>query len=173
MTRPPGWRFGEAGLMVRGRPDVAGIKHKARRSAVESPSRGPAIARGSFAREIVFINGANLVGRAGSDADFMLNHQLCQALTIDENQAVLHAVNANPGALALQQPGHFSGGYLGPLNISQQWGQGWIYLAGQHEDRLTLQTLPMLAIHAANALYVHLLNHRTHMNQAFYPPVVV
>lgn len=90
-----------------------------------------------------------------------------------EAEAVLHAVNANPGALAIQQAGHFSGGYLVPLNISQQWGQGWIYLAGQHEDPLTLQTLPMLAIHAANALYVHLLNHRTQMHQAFYPPVVI
>lgn len=88
-------------------------------------------------------------------------------------EAILNAVNAHPGALALQQAGHFSGGYLVPLNISQSWGQGWIYLSGQHEDPLTLQTLPMLAIHAANALYVHLLNHRTQMDHPFYPPVVI
>lgn len=90
-----------------------------------------------------------------------------------EAEQVLNAVNANPGALALQQAGHFLDGYLVPLHISQNWGQGWIYLSGHHEDPLTLQTLPMLAIHAANALYVHLLNHRHHMAESFYPPMII
>ncbi len=90
-----------------------------------------------------------------------------------EAEAVTAAVESDPGALALQQAGNFEAGYLVPLHMTSQWGEGWIYLQGEHTAPLTLQTLPMLATHATNALYMHLLTHQKEMEQAFYPAVLI
>ena len=88
--------------------------------------------------------------------------------------AVVTRVAADPGALALQDAGIFGEGFLVPLTLNRELGYGWLYLHGEHEDPLELQTLPMLATHAANALYSHLIQERSQRQETgFYAHVVV
>lgn len=70
--------------------------------------------------------------------------------------AVVAQVAADPSALALKDAGVFGQGYLVPLVLHRDLGYGWIYVQSQLEDALAWQTLPMLAAHAANALYATL-----------------
>jgi len=52
-----------------------------------------------------------------------------------------------------QTAGSFGDGYLVPFFLHRELGHGWIYLQGGEPDTLARQTLPLLAAHAANALY--------------------
>ncbi|MBF2054549.1 MAG: response regulator [Candidatus Sericytochromatia bacterium] len=89
-------------------------------------------------------------------------------------QALVSRVADDPGALALKDAGYFAEGFLVPLVLNQELGYGWLYLQGQIEDGLQLQALPMLAAHAANALYAHLLRASARQDQtAFYAHVAV
>ena len=45
------------------------------------------------------------------------------------------------------------GGYLVPFTLHQDVGRGWLYVDGVVADSLARSTLPLLAAHAANALY--------------------
>lgn len=88
--------------------------------------------------------------------------------------AVVSRVAEDPGALALQDAGVFGDGFLVPLSLNRELGYGWLYLHGLREDPLELQTLPMLAAHAANALYSHLVQERFQRQQnGFYADVVI
>ena len=44
-------------------------------------------------------------------------------------------------------------GLLIPLRLHRELGHGWIYLQGGRVDHIVEQILPVLAAHAANALY--------------------
>lgn len=44
-------------------------------------------------------------------------------------------------------------GYLEPITLHRQLGDGWLFLSGAEPDRLAAQALRTLAAHAANALY--------------------
>ncbi|MGV3523991.1 MAG: response regulator [Candidatus Sericytochromatia bacterium] len=88
--------------------------------------------------------------------------------------AVVARVAADPGALALQDAGVFGEGFLVPLSLNRELGLGWFYVQGQIEDPIQLQTLPMLAAHAANALYAHLIQSRLHDERTgFYAHVTI
>jgi CheY-like chemotaxis protein len=45
------------------------------------------------------------------------------------------------------------GGYLEPIALHRQLGEGWLYIRGAAPDELAARALRMLAAHAANALY--------------------
>ena len=47
----------------------------------------------------------------------------------------------------------WNGGTLCPLALHRNLGHGWIWLEGAPQDELARQALPLLAAHAANALY--------------------
>jgi CheY-like chemotaxis protein len=51
------------------------------------------------------------------------------------------------------EPGPAAGGYLAPFKLHQGVGQGWLYVDGAVGDPLARLALPLLAEHAANALY--------------------
>lgn len=88
--------------------------------------------------------------------------------------AVVSQVAEDPGALALQDAGVFGNGFLVPLVLNHELGYGWIYLQGELNDPMQLQTLPMLAAHAANALYSHLLAERFQRDEGrFYAHVSI
>lgn len=88
--------------------------------------------------------------------------------------AVVSRVAEDPGALALQDAGVFGDGFLVPLSLNRELGYGWLYINGLREDPLELQTLPMLATHAANALYSHLVQERFRQHQSgFYTHINV
>jgi CheY-like chemotaxis protein len=53
----------------------------------------------------------------------------------------------------LTEPTPFEDGYLIPLVLPRDLGNGWIFLEGVQPDELTAQILPLLATNAANALY--------------------
>jgi len=59
----------------------------------------------------------------------------------------------NPGVQSLRSAGNIEEGFLELLILHRELGHGWIYLAGVSPDELVLKLLPMLAAHAANALY--------------------
>lgn len=67
--------------------------------------------------------------------------------------AVVAQIAEDPGALALKEAGIFGQGFLVPLVLHRDLGYGWLYVQNALEDPLMYQTLPMLAAHAANALY--------------------
>lgn len=66
---------------------------------------------------------------------------------------IVAQIAADPSALALQDAGIFGSGFLVPLVLNRDLGYGWLYVENALEDPLMYQTLPMLATHAANALY--------------------
>jgi hypothetical protein len=44
-------------------------------------------------------------------------------------------------------------GYLVPISLDADVGSGWIYLSDAHPDAVAREVLPLLAGHAAGALY--------------------
>ncbi len=60
---------------------------------------------------------------------------------------------ADPAAHTLQDAAAWNGGTLCPLALHRNLGHGWIWLEGSIPDDLARQALPLLAAHAANALY--------------------
>lgn len=88
--------------------------------------------------------------------------------------AVVSSVAANPGSMALQEAGVFGDGFLIPLVLNRELGYGWIYIQGLIEDPLLLQTLPMLASQAENALYSHIIQGFYQCNDgAFFADITV
>jgi CheY-like chemotaxis protein len=59
------------------------------------------------------------------------------------------------GNLSEQDPCQFAGGYLVPLVLHRELGYGWLYLKNDHFDGFIADALPLLAGHAANALYAN------------------
>jgi CheY-like chemotaxis protein len=51
------------------------------------------------------------------------------------------------------EAGPFDSGYVAPFSLHQDLGDGWLYVADVVPDPLARLTLPLLAEHAANALY--------------------
>lgn len=51
------------------------------------------------------------------------------------------------------EAGSVAGGYVVPFNLHQGLGDGWLYVDGVVADSLARSALPLLAAHAANALY--------------------
>ena len=62
-------------------------------------------------------------------------------------------VQRNPMVQSARQALFAEGGYFIPIILHRELGFGWIYLLGAEPDALTAKTLPLLAAHAANALY--------------------
>jgi CheY-like chemotaxis protein len=59
----------------------------------------------------------------------------------------------NPAVQSQRSSGPVDTGFLIPLVLHRELGYGWIYLEQATPDALTSQMLPLLAEHAANALY--------------------
>jgi len=59
------------------------------------------------------------------------------------------------GQLTNQAPTHFANGYLVPLILHRELGYGWLYLKNDAIDTFSTEALPLLAGHAANALYAN------------------
>lgn len=55
--------------------------------------------------------------------------------------------------LSSSEPMLLDGGFVVPLNVHRELGHGWIYVAEPSPDARVLRMLPLLAAHAANALY--------------------
>jgi len=51
------------------------------------------------------------------------------------------------------EAGSAAGGYVAPFSLHQGLGHGWLYVDGVVADSLARMALPLLAAHAANALY--------------------
>jgi len=51
------------------------------------------------------------------------------------------------------EAGSAAGGYVVPFSLHQGLGDGWLYVDGAVADPLARSALPLLAAHAANALY--------------------
>ena len=51
------------------------------------------------------------------------------------------------------EPGSFDRGFVAPFRLHQDLGDGWVYVDDVVLDQLARLTLPLLAEHAANALY--------------------
>ena len=63
------------------------------------------------------------------------------------------AAAATAATAAEPDPGPFAGGYLAPFALHHGLGDGWLYVDDVEPDPLARLTLPLLAQHAANALY--------------------
>lgn len=68
-------------------------------------------------------------------------------------QAVAERVEAHLAAEDEPAAGSAAGGYLAPFSLHQGLGEGWLYVEGVVADSLARSALPLLAAHAANALY--------------------
>jgi CheY-like chemotaxis protein len=66
---------------------------------------------------------------------------------------IAERIASDPAARALRAAGPIAGGFLAPIALHRDLGHGWIWLEGQSFDDLAQQALPLLAAHAANALY--------------------
>jgi CheY-like chemotaxis protein len=53
----------------------------------------------------------------------------------------------------LREPSTFEDGFVVPLEVHRELGHGWIYVAEPAPDAVVKNALPILAAHAANALY--------------------
>ncbi|MDQ2825369.1 MAG: response regulator [Actinomycetota bacterium] len=51
------------------------------------------------------------------------------------------------------EAGSAAGGYLAPFSLHHGLGEGWLYVDGVVADSLARAAMPLLAAHAANALY--------------------
>ncbi len=53
----------------------------------------------------------------------------------------------------LREPGAVAGGFLVPLEVHRELGHGWLFVAVESPEPIVKSALPILAAHAANALY--------------------
>jgi len=60
---------------------------------------------------------------------------------------------ADPAAQSRKEAGPWASGFLVPLVLPRDLGKGWLYLDGPVDDPLACSALPLLAVHATNALY--------------------
>ena len=60
---------------------------------------------------------------------------------------------SHPQAQSAVQATRWADGLLIPLRLHRELGHGWIYVQGGRIDHIVEQVLPVLAAHAANALY--------------------
>lgn len=54
---------------------------------------------------------------------------------------------------ALREPGPAAGGWIVPLEVHRELGHGWLFVEVPAPDAIVKNALPVLAAHAANALY--------------------
>lgn len=59
----------------------------------------------------------------------------------------------DPDAMAQETIGSVEGGLLLPIRLHRELGYGWIFMADVDPDGMVTQVLPIMAAHAANALY--------------------
>jgi CheY-like chemotaxis protein len=67
--------------------------------------------------------------------------------------AAASRIAQDPAIQSRRTSGQIDNGFLVPLVLHRELGYGWIYLEQATLDDLTRQMLPLLAEHAANALY--------------------
>jgi CheY-like chemotaxis protein len=67
--------------------------------------------------------------------------------------AVAARIAHDPAARVLREGGRFGEGFLVPLVLHRELGYGWMYLETATADSIAEKALPLLAAHAANALY--------------------
>ncbi len=67
--------------------------------------------------------------------------------------AVAARIAQDPAARVLREAGRFGEGFLVPLVLHRELGYGWMYLETATADSIAEKALPLLAAHAANALY--------------------
>lgn len=67
--------------------------------------------------------------------------------------AVAERVDAHLDGEDEPQPGTVADGYVVPFTLHDGTGGGWLYVAGMVPDALARSALPLLAAHAANAVY--------------------
>ena len=63
------------------------------------------------------------------------------------------AHRVEPAARALRAAGRFGDGLFVPLVLHRELGYGWMYLETATAGSIAEKALPLLAAHAANALY--------------------
>ena len=63
------------------------------------------------------------------------------------------AARVEAAVAADAEAGPFDGGYVAPFSLHEDLGDGWLYVADVVVDPLARLSLPLLAEHAANALY--------------------
>ncbi len=71
----------------------------------------------------------------------------------DEAGEVSARVNADPAARTIGRAGSLDRGFLVPIVVRRDLGEGWLYFDGPVVDPLARQVLPILAAHASNAVY--------------------
>jgi hypothetical protein len=54
---------------------------------------------------------------------------------------------------ALREPTVIEGGFVVPVDVHRELGHGWIFVEDPNPDPIVKSALPVLAAHAANALY--------------------
>jgi len=62
-------------------------------------------------------------------------------------------VEAHLAEMDEPEAGSAAGGFVAPFSLHQGLGEGWLYVDGVVADSLARMALPLLAAHAANALY--------------------
>ena len=68
-------------------------------------------------------------------------------------QAAAERVEAHLAEQSEPEPGGAAGGYVVPFTLHDGVGDGWLFIDGVTPDALARSALPLLAAHAANAVY--------------------
>ncbi len=72
---------------------------------------------------------------------------------LDVAMEISDRVNADPAARAISRAGPLDQGFLVPIVVRRDLGEGWLYFDGPVVDPLARHILPVLAAHASNAVY--------------------
>jgi len=73
--------------------------------------------------------------------------------TAEAAKEVATRIARDPALQSQREAGPIEDGYLVPLVLHRELGYGWIYLEDAKPDEFAANALPLLAAHAANALY--------------------
>jgi len=73
--------------------------------------------------------------------------------TAEAAKEVATRIARSPALQSQREAGPIEGGYLVPLVLHRELGYGWIFLEDAKPDEFAANALPLLAAHAANALY--------------------
>jgi CheY-like chemotaxis protein len=89
--------------------------------------------------------------RAPQPRDWLLH--LSTSSDAGDPKAAAERVEAHLAEQDEAEAGSAAGGYVVPFTLHQGLGDGWLYVDGVVADALARSALPLLAAHAANALY--------------------
>jgi hypothetical protein len=81
------------------------------------------------------------------------NYRVHLGATADDAAAAAERVEAYLAGEDEPEAGAAADGYVAPFTLHDGLGDGWVYLAGVVPDPLGRLALPLLAAHAANAVY--------------------